>query len=207
MSRFPHRALLLIGTVHEQMGDYEKAVEAFLQAEPLIAREAEPRLMNVVLFDLAAAYVHLDRFTEAAPLVRQVQELAFRLGDDIDLGKLAWLRGRIAAGFGRLREAMGLLEEARRKFVAEGMLYDLALVLLEKAAVLLAQGQLSEARILAKELNETFKSKEIHREALAALRIFQEAAERETATAELARRVVRFLYRARYDQDLQFTTL
>ncbi len=43
-----------------------------------------------------------------------------------------------------------------------------------------------------------------HREALAALKLFQEAAEREAATADLARRVLRFLFRARHDQGLRF---
>jgi hypothetical protein len=41
---------------------------------------------------------------------------------------------------------------------------------------------------------------------MAALRLFQEAAERETATTELARRVLGFLYRARYDQGLRFNS-
>jgi len=45
----------------------------------------------------------------------------------------------------------------------------------------------------------------VHREALAALRLFEEAADRETATAELARRILDFLFRARYDEGLRFT--
>jgi tetratricopeptide (TPR) repeat protein len=41
-------------------------------------------------------------------------------------------------------------------------------------------------------------------EALAALRLFHEAAEREVATAELARRVLRYLFRARHDEGFRF---
>ena len=52
---------------------------------------------------------------------------------------------------------------------------------------------------------EVFESKGVHREALAALRLFQEAAEREEATADLARRVLGYLFRARHDQGLRFT--
>jgi hypothetical protein len=59
---------------------------------------------------------------------------------------------------------------------------------------------------LARGLAEVFEANGVHREALAALRLFQEAAERETATAELARRVLRFLYHARHDQGLRFTS-
>jgi hypothetical protein len=71
------------------------------------------------------------------------------------------------------------------------------------APLLLAENRTAEVKEMARELVAVFKEKGIHREALAALRLFQEAAERE-ATAELARRVLRYLFRARYDEGLRF---
>jgi len=65
-------------------------------------------------------------------------------------------------------------------------------------------GRTSEVKTLAQKLAAVFASEGVHREALAALRLFQEAAEREVATAELSRRVLRYLFRARYDQGLRF---
>jgi hypothetical protein len=65
-------------------------------------------------------------------------------------------------------------------------------------------GRTAEVQALTVSLAEVFESKGVHREALAALQLFKEAAERETATAELARRVLAFLFRARNDQGLQF---
>jgi hypothetical protein len=44
----------------------------------------------------------------------------------------------------------------------------------------------------------------VHREALAALKLFCEAVEEETATAELARRIVGYLYRAQHQPELRF---
>ena len=44
----------------------------------------------------------------------------------------------------------------------------------------------------------------MHHEARKALDLFREAAEREAATAELARRVLGFLFRARHDPGLRF---
>ena len=82
--------------------------------------------------------------------------------------------------------------------------YDVALVLLEEAGLLLDAGRTDEVKILARELQSVFASREVHREALAALQLFVEATEREAATAELARRVLRYLFRARHDQDLPF---
>jgi hypothetical protein len=51
---------------------------------------------------------------------------------------------------------------------------------------------------------EIFKAQKVEREALAALKIFCDAAKRETATVELARRLVKFLYRAQHDPELRF---
>jgi hypothetical protein len=46
----------------------------------------------------------------------------------------------------------------------------------------------------------------MHRDALAAVRVFWQAIEQETATAELGRRLIRFLERARYDRELLFAS-
>jgi hypothetical protein len=84
------------------------------------------------------------------------------------------------------------------------MSFDVALALLEEAVLLLEERRAAEVKVLARELEKVFESKGVHREALAALRLFQEAAEREEATAELARRVLHYLFRARHDQGLRF---
>ncbi|HSG39182.1 MAG TPA: hypothetical protein VLE27_06055 [Thermoanaerobaculia bacterium] len=83
--------------------------------------------------------------------------------------------------------------------------YDVALALLEEATLLLNASHLDEVKALTGELKAVFKSKGVHREALAALRLFQQAVERQEATAELARRVLSYLFRARHDQGLRFT--
>jgi hypothetical protein len=137
-------------------------------------------------------------------LAQQVQEVALDMGDEIGILRATWLRGRVAAGLGRPGEARLLLEDARLQFTERTMWYDVALALLEEAALLLDEGRTIEVKALSEELAAVFESEGVHREALAALRLFQEAAERETATAELACCVLRFLFRARYDQSLRF---
>jgi prolyl-tRNA synthetase len=117
---------------------------------------------------------------------------------------VVWLRGRIQAGLGRSREAQVLLAQARQGFDQRNMSWDVALALLEEAVLLLEEGRAAEVKVLAKELTTVFESKGVHREALAALRLFKEAAEHEAATAELARRVLGYLFRARHDEGLRF---
>lgn len=205
VGRCPERALIKMGFTLEVMGEYGRALDTLLRAVPLLDRKSNPRLENLLHFNLAVNFCHVGRFRDAAELVPPMRELAAELGDEIDLVRMTWLEGRVAAGLNRSRDARRLLEEARREFGRRGMATDAALALLEEAALFLDEGRTAEVKMLARELTVVLDAKGVHREALAALRLFQEAAEREEATADLARRVLRYLFRARYDQGLRFT--
>ncbi|HEX3525803.1 MAG TPA: helix-turn-helix transcriptional regulator [Thermoanaerobaculia bacterium] len=207
LGRSPARALIKKGFTLEVMGQYERAVETLLQAEPRLDREAEPHLWYNHRLQLAVNYTNLERYSEASDLIDSARPLVVELGADLVGFRITWLEGRIAAGLGRTPEALDLLAQARREFAARGMYYDVALALLEEALLLLKEERTAEVETLAQELTEVFKSKGVHREALAALRLFQEATEQSTATAELAGRILRFLFRARYDEELRFTAL
>ena len=70
--------------------------------------------------------------------------------------------------------------------------------------LLLEQGRTAEVRTLAEEMLQIFRTQKVEREALAALQLFCDAARREAATVELARRMVKFLHRAQHDPELRF---
>jgi hypothetical protein len=103
----------------------------------------------------------------------------------------------IAAGLGRREEAREALAAVRREFLTRDMAYDAALVTLELATLSIKEGRIAEVKDLAGEIVEIFRTRDVHREALAALTVFQSAALLETATAELAREVAASLTRAR----------
>jgi tetratricopeptide (TPR) repeat protein len=204
VGRCPERALIQKAITLEEMGQYEAAVEILLQAEPRVERAGDPRLLYSQRFNLAANLVHLGRYIDGAELIPQVREVAIDLGDEIFLSRITWLESRIAAGLGRTRQARTLLAEVRRDFELRHMSYDVALALLEEAILLFDAGQTAEVQVLADELTKVFADKGVHREALAALRLFYNAAKDQKATAEMARRVLEFLQRARHDRDLGF---
>jgi len=204
VSRFQGRVLIQKAITLEKMGESERAVETLLQAEPLVERQGDARLSYMLRFNLAVNYCHVGRYAAAAELIEQVREVATQRGDENEVIRLMWLQGRIAAGLGRLNEARSLLAQARRAFELRGKSYDVALALLEEAALLLDEGRTAEVKALAGGLTRIFEDKGVHREALAALRLFYEAAEQEEVTSELVRRVLRFLSRARDDQSLRF---
>jgi hypothetical protein len=75
---------------------------------------------------------------------------------------------------------------------------------MDLAVLLLKQGRTAEVKSLANEMLRIFQAQNVEREALAALRLFCNSAQRETATIELARRLVKFLHRAQHDPELRF---
>jgi tetratricopeptide (TPR) repeat protein/predicted XRE-type DNA-binding protein len=204
VSRSPGRVLIKKGFTLEVMGEFERAIETLLEAEALPDIQDDPRLHNMLHCNLALNFSHAGRFAEAAGLAQQAREVAAEMGDAIVLLRMTWIGGHIAAGLGRTDEALSVLAQARREFAARNMGYDVALALLEEAALLLDEGRTAEVKVLTRRLPIIFAAEEVHREALAALRLFHEAAQREAATAELARSVLRYLFRARYHQGLPF---
>jgi tetratricopeptide (TPR) repeat protein len=204
LSRCPERVLIKKGFTCEVMGDYKQAVAALLEAGPGAERRGDPRLLYMQRFNLAVTYTHLGRFSEAAELVERVRDAVEAVGDAIEIARTNWLEGRIQAGMGFREDALSLLREARGTFEAEHMDYDVALCLLEEAALLLAGRRTRDVKALSLDLAVVFRSKGVHREALAALRLFQEAVETDTATVALARRVLAYLFLARHDQGLRF---
>jgi hypothetical protein len=96
-------------------------------------------------------------------------------------------------------------QEVRHALIEQGIGYDAALVSLELAALYARQGRTAEMKELAGEMLPIFQAADVHREALAALAVFQQAAVREeTATLELVEEVAAFLDRARHDPGLRF---
>jgi len=189
------------------VNNYKDSNEALRRAEALIQEEQDPRLSFLVRFTLAANLWQLRSHEEAQALLPKVRELAVGLGNELDLVRVLWLEGRVLAGIGRPQEALPALEQVRRYFTSSQIAYDAALASLEVAVFYLEEERTGEVKRLAEEMLWIFNSQRVHKEALAALRLFCEAAGREEATADLARRVVDYLVRARNNPGLRFEVL
>jgi tetratricopeptide (TPR) repeat protein len=122
------------------------------------------------------------------PTVKKLAEILGKAG--LQLLKLRWLEGRVAAGLGQTEQAVAALEEVRQAFTKEKIAYSAALVSLNLALLYLQQGRTAEVRALAEEMIWIFQEKKIRREALAALTLFCQAARQEAATVDLARTAI-----------------
>ncbi len=184
------RILLNKEHVCAQMGDPEGALATLKEAAPFLDTSGNPRLLFALRFNTADNLCQLDRHAEAADLLPVVRELAEQLGNELDLVRVVWLTARVATGQGRREEAIDGLEQVRRDFTARGLPYDAALSSLDLAVLYLKEGRTGEVKALAREMAPIFQAQGIAREALASLSLFRDAAQQETATVELACRVI-----------------
>jgi transcriptional regulator with XRE-family HTH domain len=184
------RILLKKGYTQEQAGDIAAALMTLNDAAPLVEAAGDANLRWSLKMNRVVMLAHLGRFAEAEEGLPELRRLAFELGRRLDLTRLAWLGGRIAAGRGRRDEAAAALGQARQDFAEIGNGYDAALVTLELASLLLEERRASEAAALADEMVAIFSSLRVERETLAALRLFCRAARTHTATPEMARQLL-----------------
>jgi tetratricopeptide (TPR) repeat protein len=205
--RDPHRegrALISQGLFLSYAGQPEKTVELTCQGLSLIDGDEEPRLVLMARHNLAWALCDCGRPEEAR---RQLAGFRHGYGEFPDPWtglRLAWLEGRIAAGLGQPDEGERLLREVRERFIEQGLGYDASMVTLELAALHLREGRTGEVRRIAAEMLPIFLSQDVHRQALAALAAFQQAAEMDRATPGLVRRIASYLVRARRNPRLVF---
>lgn len=198
------RILVNRAVVLEHMGDVDQAIEVLREADSLAKEGHDPELILNIRFNTAANLCHLDRYTEALSLLPEIRRLTVAGRKELNLLRVLWVSARIQAGLGEIVEARAAFDQVRRAFRDRLMAADYALATLERAVLDLQDMRYGEVRALAEEMKWIFKAEGLHREELAALALFRKAVAEEWATPGLARRMVRYLHRARYEPGLAF---
>jgi len=198
------RALIKKALGLGEMGDHEQAIGLLQEADGLIDAQRDPRLLLCLRHNLLSNLTSSEEYDRAMLLLPAVAALCRQLGNPLDLLRLRWTEGRIAAGLGRTEAAIQMFQGLRQDFAARGIAYDAALVTLELTALYARRGATAEVKSLSLEMAQIFQAQDVPREALAALLFFQKAAERERATAKLARDIAAFLEKLRSDPGLSF---
>lgn len=198
------RALISKGTVLGHAGWPEEAIRILREGLALLDWDSEPRLVLMARHNLAWFLTDCGRGEEARGYLERFRHTYGGFKDPWTELRLLWLSGRIAAATGRPEEAGEALREARRRFLAGGQGYEASLVTLELANLYLEERRTTDVRQLAREMLPVFLSQDVHREALAALAVFQRAAEADGATPGLVRQISDYLLRARWNPSLRF---
>jgi tetratricopeptide (TPR) repeat protein len=185
-------------------GDPEKAMPLFEEALKLLDLKHDPRMAAAIRHNLAHCLSDLGLHDKALRLLRRVRAIYRNLGDELSLVRLRWLEGKVLHGLGQESLAEEALLEAREAFIDHDIAYDAALVSLDLASIYAAQGQPRKVRRLAEQMLPIFQSRDVHREALAALILFREAAKAERVTLALIREIGAYLEEARSHPGLAF---
>ncbi len=183
------RLFLIRSSIFEQAGDPEGSIAALRQAIPWLGADCPPRLRLGAQLLAALSFDQQSLHEEALELIPAARQAAIEIGGRArgDLLRLQWLEARSWAALGRGIAAIPSFESVFRDFMARGNFHDAALSGLELAALYLDEGRTADTKRLAVPLAKAFGSMGIKREKIAAAWLFVESAQRETATAELAR--------------------
>jgi tetratricopeptide (TPR) repeat protein len=190
------RALISKALIHDYASEPAEAVPLLFDALAKIDRQQEPRLLFTILQNLTLSLVALGEFDQAATVLPQARQAASELGTADDMTRTLWVEGLLDLGTQRFSDAEGKLWSVRDRYVEMGIGYNAALVSLDLAKIYLMQGRTAETKRLAAEMHPIFVSRDVQREAIAALLVFQQAAERESASLRLVDEVIRSVRRA-----------
>ncbi|HYG61996.1 MAG TPA: tetratricopeptide repeat protein, partial [Thermoanaerobaculia bacterium] len=189
------KCLLKKSKILEETGRFAEAIELLRGAR--IPRDREPLLFAYARYNLLVCLVLSGQPEEAERLLPEVRSLLAESGKPLNLIRLRWAEGLIDLGMGRSGPAEAAFRGVQEEFLERGMGYDAALVSLDLAFLYAREGETKVLQHLALELMPVFTSREIHREATAALLMFQHVCEEERASAGLVRQLGVFLRRER----------
>ena len=191
------KLLLKKAKLLEQMDDLSGAVKLLQQASTEIDREREGRLFAYARYNLLGTLALAEAYEEAGQLFSEVRDLFRESAQPLDHVRLRWAEGLIDLGLGRLGPAEAAFREVRREFLAREMGYDAALVSLDLARLFAQEGCVDDLKRLAAELMPIFESRDVHREAIVTLLLFQRACEEERVTVDLVQKFAASLRRER----------
>jgi tetratricopeptide (TPR) repeat protein len=198
------RAFVQKGSVHGAAGELEPAVRWLRKGLGLLDPTRERRLELSARHNLMLYLHESARDQEAWFLLKASRPEFQEHGGELLNLRLRWLEGKIQQALGQLREAEDALTEARAGFLAQGAGFSAALVCLDLAGLYAARSRTPEMRLLAEEMLPIFRSRDIHREAIAALIVFQQAVRMEKLSSGLLDEIRSFLRQARTDPKLRF---
>ena len=191
------RVLVSKGTLFFETGDVEGALKVAAEALKGITREAAPWLYLCAAHNIADYLAELGRHAEAREVIASHRDLYEAFRDDAINLRRVWIEGKIDRMEGRYADAEKRFTEAKTRFVETGLGYDAALVSLDLALLYLEIGERQRVRRVAEEMVAVFMAEDIHREAAAAVILFQEAARQEAVTVPMIAELVAYLRRVR----------
>jgi tetratricopeptide (TPR) repeat protein len=198
------KTLLALGPVLRETGEVDRAVEVANQALEIAQEERLQSLELIARHNLALALHYAGAHEEARRIFEDSAELYEEQGDPPILLRRTWLGGHLARAEGDLQAAESAYRMVRDGFIRQGVAYDAALAALDLATLYAECGRVADLKRVAEEIIPVFEAQDVHREAAAALMLFQDAVRAEQVTLRYVIELSRYLERARLDPTLAF---
>jgi CHAT domain-containing protein/tetratricopeptide (TPR) repeat protein len=147
-----------IAYLHYQRGEYSKAIEMLRATRVACKKVDDAYHLALCNLDLAELYLELNLSTDAAELAQQGYEGFQKLGIGYESAKCLAFSAIAASQQGHAFEGLKLFSEARAIFVREKNRAWPSLIDLYRALVFYNEGRYFEARRLAAEALESFRS-------------------------------------------------
>ena len=179
------RALIQRGTHTGRSGDPEEGTQLIARGLQLIERDRDPKLVFQSLHSILLFRVERSEFKSARRQIWDMRPLYEFHSDRILKVKLRWIEGKVFLGLGELDRASRAFQQAKDMFLEKGLYYDAALVSFELAALWLRERKSDKVRQLLQEMLAVFRARYIAREAVAAMIMLRDAANRDELTVDL----------------------
>jgi len=172
-------ALIKRGLYMAYSGESGGAILVTCEGLSRIDVDRDPTLTLSAVHNLLLCASQLGRFALARRLMETVRPLYERQQNGLNLLRLRWVEGQVAAGLGEPVEAEAAFQEVRSGFLAVGLVFPASMVSLDLALLWAEQGRTTEIRDLALELIASFRALGVGREATIALVLLRRACEEE----------------------------
>lgn len=185
----------LQGRVLLQMGEIvghaapERGIAHLRRALALLDFSREPRLELSAQHALAQYLSDSGQPEEALAVLERARPLYEQFREELVQLRLHWLEGKIAARLGELAEAESIFAQLWDELHARGLHQEVVLVTIDLAQVLTAKGETARAAELAGQCFTIMQRWGLHRDALAAWLVFQDALAHGSALETLFERI------------------
>lgn len=198
------QTLLALAAVYRATDRLDDAVRIVQRVQDVFEDRGLERSLLLARHNLAFYCQEAGRTDEARAIFERSQELYERFPEPWTQLRRMWLEGHLARGTGDSGRAEEAYRTVRDGFLRQGVGYDAALAALDLATLYAEQGRTGELKRLAEEIVPVFEAQDIHREASAALLLFQDAVRAEQVTLRYVIELSRYMEQARLDPSLAF---
>jgi tetratricopeptide (TPR) repeat protein len=183
------RALIKTGIAKGAANEPEQAVALLRRGIAWIEPTRDTELLVQSFHSLVSFTVAAGRFEEGQALLDEHRAQLYGQNEPLNVLKVRWIEGRIAAGLAHVVEAETAFQDVRTGFAKHLLPDQAAVATLDLARVWVGQGRVPEIAELVAESVKIFEGLGIRREAIAALLVLQEAASKDRLTVALVERI------------------